>query len=128
MEVEAIVDSGASAPVVGERVAKKLGVWKRARKVRVKQGDGSHLSGGNFVINHWFQVFSSPGVSLGKYSLDAEVLDIGKKDVVLGLSWLRENGFVVDPMDRCLRNVSTGLVIPCSVRWIPTVSLINLEE
>ena len=82
--MEAIVDSGASAPVVGERVAKKLGVWKRARKVRVKQGDGSHLSGGNFVINHWFQVFSSPGVSLGKFSLDAEVLDIGKKDVVLG--------------------------------------------
>ena len=52
--MEAIVDSGASAPVVRERVGKKLGVWKRARKVRVKQGDGSHLSGGNFVINHWF--------------------------------------------------------------------------
>jgi len=48
--------------------------------------------------------------------------------VLLGLSLLRENGFVVDPMDRCLRNVSTGLVIPCSVQWIPTVSLINLEE
>jgi len=31
-------------------------------------------------------------------------------------------------MDRCLRNVSTGLVILCSVHWIPTVSLINLEE
>jgi len=31
-------------------------------------------------------------------------------------------------MDRCWRNVSTGLVIPCSVWWIPTVSLINLEE
>ena len=34
----------------------------------------------------------------------------------------------MDPIDRCLRNVSTGLVIPCSVKWIPTVSLINLEE
>jgi len=122
------VDSRASAPVVGERVAKKLGVWKRARKVRVKQGDGSHLSGGNFVMNHWFQVFFSPAVSLGKFSLDAEVSDTGKKDVVLGLSWLKENGFVVDPMNRCLRNVSMGLVIPCSVRWIPTVSLLNLEE
>ena len=122
------MDSGASALVVGERLAKKLRVWKRARKVRVKQGDGSHLSGGNFVINHWFQVFSSPGISLGKFSLDAEVLDIGKKDVVLGFSWLKENGFVVNPMDRCLRNVSTGLVIPCSVSCIPTVSLINLEE
>jgi len=52
MEVEAIVDSGASAPVVRERVAKKLGVWKRARKVRVKQGDVTHSSGRNFVIKH----------------------------------------------------------------------------
>jgi predicted aspartyl protease len=109
------VDSGASAPVVGQRLATKLGVWKRARKVLVKQGDGSHLSGGNFVINTGFKVFSS-GMELGKFSLDAEVLDIGKKDVVLGLSWLKENGFVVDPVGRCLRNISTGLVIPCSVR------------
>ena len=86
------------------------------------------MSGGNYVINHWFQVFSFPGISLGKFSSDAEVLDIGKKDVVLGLSWLKDNRFVVDLMDRCLRNVSMGLVIPCSVQWIPTVSLINLEE
>jgi len=128
MEVKVIVDSGASPAVVGDKVAKKLGVWKRERKVKAKQGDRSHLSGGNFLINHWFQVFSSPGVSLGKFSLYAEVLDIGKKDVVLRLSWLNENGFVVDPMDRYLRNVSTGLVIPCSVQSIPNVSIINLEE
>jgi len=35
-EVEAIADRGASAPVVGQRLAMKLGVWKRARKVLVK--------------------------------------------------------------------------------------------
>jgi len=39
------------------------------------------------------------------------VLDIGKKDAVLGLSWLKENGFVVNPMDRCLSTVLTSLVI-----------------
>jgi len=56
-----------------------------------------------------------------------EVLDIGKKDVILGLSWLVENGFMVDTQERCLRNVETGLVIPCSVRWIPSVILINID-
>ena len=55
--VAAIVDCAASAPVVGKRLAKKLGVWTRALKVNVRQGDGSHLSGGNFIVNTWFKVF-----------------------------------------------------------------------
>ena len=42
-EVEAVVDTGASASVVGKRLARKLGIWKRARKVKVRQGDGSYL-------------------------------------------------------------------------------------
>ena len=44
-EVGAIVDSRASAPVIETRIAGKLGVLKRAKKVKVRQGDGSHLSG-----------------------------------------------------------------------------------
>ena len=40
-EVEAGVDMGASVSVVGKRLAHKLGIWKRASKVKVKQGDGS---------------------------------------------------------------------------------------
>jgi len=39
------------------------------------------LSGGNFVNNTGFEV-SSSGIELGKFSFNAEVLDIGKKDVV----------------------------------------------
>ena len=95
------MDCAASAPVVGQRLAKKLGVWKAARKVNVRQGDRSHLSGGNFIVNISFKVFdlvsspTSPTV-LGKFSLDAEVLDIGNKDCILGLSWLTENDFLVD--------------------------------
>lgn len=41
-------------------------------------------------MNNEFKVFSS-GIELGKFSLVAEVLDIRKKDIVLGLSWLKEN-------------------------------------
>ena len=35
------MDCGASAPVIGMHLACKLGIWKRARKIKVKQGDES---------------------------------------------------------------------------------------
>ena len=38
-----------------------------------------------------------------------------------------ENGFLVDTQDRCLRNINSGLVIPCSVRWIPKVLIMEEE-
>ena len=53
---------------------------------------------------------------LYKFAIDAEVLDIGNRDVMLRLSWLTENGYLVDAQHRCLRNVNSGQVIPCSVR------------
>jgi hypothetical protein len=86
------------------------------------------MSGGNFICNARFKVFSSPGILLGEYPLDAEILDIGNRDIVLGLSWLKENGFVVDPLARCLRNVVTGLILPCSVRMIPAISILDLDN
>ena len=124
-EVEAVVDTGASASVVGKRLARKLGIWKRARKVKVRQGDGSSL-GRNFVVNTMFKIMNLSSV-LGKFAMDAEVLDIGNRDVILGLTWLTENGFSVDTQDKCLRNVNTGQVIPWSVRWIPKVLIIEEE-
>ena len=89
--MEAVVDSGASASVVEKHLACKLGIWKRARKVKVRQGDGSSLEG-NFFVNTNFKVMDSSLV-FGKFGMDAEVLDIGNRDVILGLSWLTENGF-----------------------------------
>jgi len=114
-EVDAVVDTGASALVIGERIAKKLGCWKRARKVKVRQGDGLTLAGGKYVVNTMFKVFSE-GPLLGRFILDAEVLDIGKRDVILGLSWLEEHRFWVDRQARCLRKDLSALVIPCSIR------------
>ena len=64
---------------------------------------------------------------LSKFGMDAEVLDIGNKDIILELSSLMENGFSVDTQDRCLRNLNTGQVIPCSVRWIPEVLIMEEE-
>ena len=57
-EVEAVVDTEASTSVVGKRLARKLGIWKRARKVKIRQGDGSFL-GGKFVVNTLFKVMDS---------------------------------------------------------------------
>ena len=121
----------ASAPVVGKRLAKKVAVWKRARKVNVRQGDGSHLSGGNFIVNTSFNVFdfvSSPTspTALAKFTLNAQVLDIENKDCILDLSWLMVNGFLIDTQERGLRNAISGLVIPCCVRWIPTITVLDV--
>ena len=113
-EAEAVVDTRASASVVGKRLAHKVGIWERAKKVKVRQGCGSYL-GGDFVVNVTFKVMDSSSV-LGKCAMATEVLDMGNRDVTLGLSWLTENGFSVVTQDRCLPNVTTGQVIPCSVR------------
>ena len=83
-EVEAVVDTGASASVVGKRLAHKLRIWKRVRKVKVRQGDGSFVEG-NFVVNTTFNVIDSSSI-LGKFVMDAEVLDIGNRNVILGWS------------------------------------------
>ena len=33
---------------------------------------------------------------LSKFAMDAEVLDTGNRDVILGISWLTENRIAVD--------------------------------
>ena len=90
-EVEAGVDTGAGASELGKRLAHKLSMWKTARKLTVRQGDG-HSLGGNFDLNTTFKVMDSPSV-LDKYVTDTAVLDIGNKDVILGSWWLAENEY-----------------------------------
>ena len=70
-EQEAVVDTGASASVVGKCLARKLGIWKRARKVKVRQGDRSSL-GGDFLVNTAFKVMNFCLI-LGKFAMDAEI-------------------------------------------------------
>ena len=51
--------------------------------------------GGNFVVNISFKVMDIFLV-LDKVAMNADVLDIGNRDVILSLSWLTENKFSVD--------------------------------
>ena len=83
-KVEAVVDIGASALVIGRCLAVKLGVWKRARKVKMKQGDRSSLVG-KYIVNTSFEVYDSTS-GLVKFAMDAEVLDIRNREIILGLS------------------------------------------
>ena len=55
-------------------------------------------------------------------------MDIGNKDWILGLSWFTENGFLIDTQQRCLRNDISGPVIPSSVRWIPSLTVLDLDS
>ena len=54
--VEAVIDSGATGPVVGRTVAIRMGIWKRATKARIRQADRSHIRGGKYVVNSSFTI------------------------------------------------------------------------
>ena len=103
-----------------------------ARKLNIRQGDASYLFRGDFFVNTLFSEFDlvSPPTSatvLCRLSLDAEDLNIGNKDCIVSLCWLTENDLLVDTQVRYLRNAISGVVIPCSVRWIPSVTVLDLD-
>ena len=99
-EVEAVVDTGASASVVGKCQTRKLGISKKVRKVKVRQRDRSCLAG-NFVVNALFQVMDSSLV-LGKFAMDAEVLYIRKRDIMLWLDrkWILSE-YIGQALEEC---------------------------
>lgn len=111
--------------MVGKHLAPKLGIWKKAIKVKIRQGDGSSLKG-NFIVHTLFKAMDSSLV-LCKFEIDTEVWDVGNRNVILGLCWLTETGFAVDIQDRCLRNGNTSKVICYSVRWIHKVLIVEQE-
>ena len=63
---------------------------------------------------------------INKFLLDVEVFNIGQKEVVLGLSWLKEIGFSVDVPNS--RLISFTTVIPCTVKNLPSIQLISIDE
>ena len=83
-EVEPVMHTGASVSVVGKRLAWKLGIWKTTSKVKVRQRDRSTL-GGNFGMNIKIKVMDSSSV-VGKFRIDANILDIRNRDLILELS------------------------------------------
>src|SRR5438105_1728454 len=56
MEIKAIVDYSASAPVVGPKIGKRLCVWNHKNHVSILQRAGTKMEGGKFVINTSFSI------------------------------------------------------------------------
>ena len=61
-----------------------------------------------------------------EFQLDAEVLNLGGRQLVIGLSWHRENGFILDSVKRSLEKA--GYVVQCSELNLPKVTLIELTS
>ena len=91
ISVGAVIDSGASAPVMSPELAEKLGWEKKEQPIRMTQADGTKLESRHIIYTQF-------SIGNHEFQLDAEVLDIGSRQLVIGLSWLRENGFILDPI------------------------------
>ena len=105
--VDVVINCGASGLVVGQTIACRMGIWKRARKINIRQADGTKIRSGHYMVNTSFiflgtinglnpitieslnlniNNYTNCHTSSNRFLLDAEVFDIGHKDVVLGLS------------------------------------------
>ena len=104
--VGALIDSGASAPVMSLEVAEMLGWEKREQPIRMTQADGTKLESGQIIYTQF-------SIGNREFQLNAEVLDIGSRQLVIVLSLLRENGFILDRIKRTLTR-SDGYSIQCS--------------
>ena len=81
ISVGAVIDSGASAPVMSPEVTEKLGWEKREQPIRITQADGTKLESRHIIYTQF-------SIGNREFQLDAEVLDIGSRQLVIGLSWL----------------------------------------
>ena len=105
-EVEAVPGNGATALVVGKCQLRKFGIGKRLSKDKVRQGDRSIVEK-SFVPNVICQRVDS-FLGLDKLAMDTAVWDIRNGDIMLGLSWLTNKGFLVQGQESCLKYVNTG--------------------
>ena len=117
LPVKALIDSGASAPIISLKLAEKLG-WQQKASIQLTQADGTKLESSK-VVSTQFNIGSCT------FQLDAEVLtNMGNRQLILGLSWLRENGFMINPVKRTLEH-TTGYSIKCSELNLSKITIIE---
>ena len=120
LSAKALIDSGASAPAMSPELAEKLGCQERP-PIRMAQADGTKVVSRRMVSTMLC-------MRNREFQLDAEVLSIGGRQLVIGLSCLRENGFILDPVNRTLENKALGCVVQCSELKLPKVTFIEALE
>ena len=129
IRAEAVIDTAASRPVVCPKLGKKLGILQRISAARILQADGGTLKGGKQVVNTSFKFLRSskscsptvPINELTDFEFNAEVLEMGPREMILGLSWLEENDFHIDTHGRKLYRHEGDLQIQCRERLIPLI-------
>ena len=101
-------------------LANKLGYKDKGYLTQMTQADGTKLDSG-YMVSAQFTIESTQPERL--WQVDAEVLPIGNRQLILGLSWLRENGLSLYPIKRTLTGPNCS--ISCSKLQLPTITLIE---
>ena len=100
LKVETIIDIAVTAPIIGWKLGKQLGLAGRRLPVKITQADSKNLSRGSYIVNSSFRFLGEDHLSVAplptstlapipqsiELLLDAEVLDIRRRDLILGLS------------------------------------------
>ena len=119
ISVKALIDSGASAPVISPKLAERLGCQPRKCYIRMTQANGTKLVSCRMISTKLC-------MRNREFQLDAAVLNLGERQLVIGLSWLRENGFILDPVKRTLEKA--GCVVQCSELNLLKVTFVELTS
>jgi len=99
-KVETVIDIAATAPVIGWKLGKQLGLARRRLPVKIIQADGKNLNEESYIVTSSFRFLEqdpilvaplltstlAPSPQSTEWSLDTEVLDIRRRDLILGLS------------------------------------------
>ena len=123
-----LIDTGCTGAAVGRRFAEKLGkdevfVRKDAGRVKIRQGDGSVMKGGELAVASDIKF----GFSGTQRKLEADVLELGDRDVIVGMSWLQENGAQID-CEKYSVTFRDGEIWQCEPYPLPTVTLGGWED
>jgi len=51
LRAEAVIDTAATAPIIGWKLGKQLGLARRKWPVKITQADSRNLSGGSHIVN-----------------------------------------------------------------------------
>ncbi len=121
-----LVDTGCTGTVVGKRYTGKLG---KDEVFRNRVGYGNVVRQANcMVLDGGYTVDSELQVLTGRRRrLHADVLDIGNRDVISGMEWLRENKVKID----CMRNhleFEDGEIWKCDPYPLPTINQESFHE
>ena len=99
-------------------LTKQLGWQDKEHPTKMAQADGTSLEARRMVSTQF-------AVAGRRIRVNAKVLDLGgERQLILGLSWLRKNGFVINPMNRSLDNVGKYL-IKCTELQLPRITPID---